>query len=143
MQRYTPCKNVAAIHYLFTAWSQSCPTVVPKSSRSCPKVVPILIQSCPKPNLPQSCPKVVVKFNIPKLPKNRPKVLSQLLQLVFQRCPCSPPQVFATEWLYELLAELAAVHNAPAVNSKLLKIKEAQTNLKWSILSCDFQKYWG
>ena len=34
------------------------------------------------------------------------------------------------------------VHNAPAVNQKLLKIEQAQTNLKWSILSCDFQKYW-
>ena len=35
-----------------------------------------------------------------------------------------------------------AMHNGPAVNQKLLKIEQAQTNLKWSILSCDFQKYW-
>ena len=28
--------------------------------------------------------------------------------------------------------------NAPAVN---LKIEQAQTNSKWSILSCNFQKY--
>ena len=32
------------------------------------------------------------------------------------------------------------LHNDPAVNQKLLKIEQAQTNLKWSILSCDFQQ---
>ena len=33
-----------------------------------------------------------------------------------------------------------AVHNDTVVNYKLLKIEQAQTNLKWSILSCNFQK---
>ena len=36
---------------------------------------------------------------------------------------------------------MSAMHNAPAVNYKLLKIEPAQTNLKWLILSCDYQKY--
>ena len=35
----------------------------------------------------------------------------------------------------------STMHNGPAVNQKLLKIEQAQTNLKWSILSYDFQKY--
>ena len=36
---------------------------------------------------------------------------------------------------------VATMHNGPAVNQNLLKIEQAQTNLKWSILTCDFQKY--
>ena len=33
------------------------------------------------------------------------------------------------------------VQNNPAVNKKWLKIEQAQTILKWSILSWDVQKY--
>ena len=49
---------------------------------------------------------------------------------------CSPS---AQRPLWKLQSD--PVHNAPAVNKKLLKIEQAQTDLKWSILSCDFQKY--
>ena len=52
-------------------------------------------------------------------------------------CPPSPPIFHPTQ---SNLPRPPPVHNVPAVNLKLLKIEQAQTNLKWSILLCDFQK---
>ena len=54
-------------------------------------------------------------------------------------CPPPPPIFHPTQ---SNLPRPPPVHNVPAVNLKVLKIKQVQTNLKWSILSCDFQKYW-